>query len=205
MVTLTAMNEQLRRSTALMLGYDYANLSAVQEVRLSRAVVLRLELDDCQAKKLAGQPFDTGKYIAASEALERMLNGGSPEAPGAGPDHDRALIEVERSIQNLINEKDRRAAEAEASNSWREKSQAIVAAGGDPDGLAVVTPSPADGGRAQDGVHPSPPAAPAVPPQRRDDENRAKIPQSYLKQDEPWRSYLGPDGSIIAPWFNPHG
>ena len=79
-VTLTTLHEKLRRSTALMLGLDYARLTAAQSVRLDRAAMLRLELDDCQTKKLAGQPFDTNKYVAASESLERLF-GSDPETP----------------------------------------------------------------------------------------------------------------------------
>ena len=65
--------DRLRIETAAMLGYDYANLSSAQGVRVDRAAMLRLELDDCQTKKLAGQPFDMVKYIASSEALERLI------------------------------------------------------------------------------------------------------------------------------------
>jgi hypothetical protein len=90
-VTLTAMHERLRRDTAKLLGYDYANLTAAQSVRVERAAMLRLELDDCATKKLAGQPFDTVKYIAASEALERLI-GSDPEIRGA----ERALASRNR-------------------------------------------------------------------------------------------------------------
>lgn len=75
MASLSTMHENLRRSTAKMLDYDHANLTAAQSVRLDRAVMLRLELEDCQTKKLAGESFDTNKYIAASEALERLVGG----------------------------------------------------------------------------------------------------------------------------------
>jgi hypothetical protein len=84
-VTLSAMHEQLRRDTARMLGYDYAKVTAAESVRLDRAAMLRLELDDCQTKKLNGQPFDMNKYVAASEALERML---SPDGTGTDVDFE---------------------------------------------------------------------------------------------------------------------
>ena len=100
-VTLSAIHEQLRRDTAKMLGYDYANLTAAQSVRVDRAAMLRLELDDCQTKKLAGQPFDVNKYIAASEALERLV-GGQPEQTNTGPDHDAALAQVDAMLGRLI-------------------------------------------------------------------------------------------------------
>ena len=77
-ITLTALHEQLLKDTCRMLQYDINALTPAQEVRLSRAAMLRLELDDCATKKLAGQPFDTVKYIAASENLERLI-GSDPE------------------------------------------------------------------------------------------------------------------------------
>jgi hypothetical protein len=99
-ISLTDLHERLRRDTATMLNYDYDNLTAAQSVRLDRAAMLRLELDDCQAKKLAGQPFDTNKYIAASEALERMFNGGGESRPSVGVDPlcDQFLADIDRAI-----------------------------------------------------------------------------------------------------------
>ncbi len=75
---MTTMHERLRAETARLLKYDINNLSPAQSVRLDRCATLRLELSDIEASKLAGAPFDVTKYIAISEALERML-GGNPE------------------------------------------------------------------------------------------------------------------------------
>jgi hypothetical protein len=72
------MRKNLRDETAAMLKLDVNNLTAAQSVRLDRASTLRLELNDIEERKLIGAPFDTVKYIAASEALERML-GGDPD------------------------------------------------------------------------------------------------------------------------------
>lgn len=72
------MRKRLRAETAKLLKLDVNNLSPAQSVRLDRAATLRLELNDIEECKLNGAPFDTVKYIAASEALERML-GGDPE------------------------------------------------------------------------------------------------------------------------------
>ena len=92
-VTLSELHEALRRDTAKMLGYDYSNLTAAQSVRLDRAAMLRLELDDCQTKKLAGQPFDTNKYVVASESLEQLV-GGNPEQTNAAYDFTGAKAEL---------------------------------------------------------------------------------------------------------------
>jgi hypothetical protein len=76
------MRKRLREETAAMLKLDVNNLTAAQSVRLDRASTLRLELNDIEERKLIGAQFDTAKYIAASEALERML-GGNPDQPAA--------------------------------------------------------------------------------------------------------------------------
>jgi hypothetical protein len=81
----TTVHDQLRIDTCRMLKYDVNALTAAQEVRLARAVVLRLELDDIESRKLQGAPFDAGKYITISEAFERLV-GGDPEAPAATND-----------------------------------------------------------------------------------------------------------------------
>jgi hypothetical protein len=89
----TTVHDQLRIDTCRMLKYDVNALSPAQEVRLARAVVLRLELDDVESRKLQGAPFDAGKYITISEALERLV-GGNPEAPAAGHDFSGAREEL---------------------------------------------------------------------------------------------------------------
>ena len=85
---LNVMRKNLRKSTAELLKYDInAPLTAAQEVRLSRAYTLRIQIDDLETAKLnnAQHEFDTKAYVAASEALERML-GGTPEQ--TSPTHD---------------------------------------------------------------------------------------------------------------------
>lgn len=75
---LDILRENLRRDTAKMLGIDLENMTAAQEVRLARGCMIRLELDDIEARKLSNQSFDLNKYIVASEALERLV-GGNPD------------------------------------------------------------------------------------------------------------------------------
>ena len=78
-IDTAVMRKRLRAETAAMLRLDVDNLTPAQSIRLDRAATLRLELNDIEERKLIGAPFDTVKYIAASEALERML-GGDPDA-----------------------------------------------------------------------------------------------------------------------------
>jgi hypothetical protein len=82
----TSVRDQLRLDTCRLLKYDINALTAAQEVRLERAVVLRLEIDDLATKKLNNQTFDIKAYVAASEALERLF-GGEPDSP-TPPVHD---------------------------------------------------------------------------------------------------------------------
>jgi hypothetical protein len=173
-----------------MLKYDIDHLTAAQEVRLARATMLRLELDDCETKKLQGMPFDTNKYIAASEALERLV-GGTPEQ-NSGPDHDRALLQVNAMIGGLIADKQRKASAVEAECGWREEMAAILAAGGD----VRQHSNGGDTGRKPAPVEPQP----QLPLPK-----RGEIPAHYLRQDEEWRRHLDASGEIVAPYFNPHG
>jgi hypothetical protein len=82
---LSIMRDRLRKETAELLGLDIDDLTATQSIRLDRAATLRLELDDIESRKLQGATFDAVKYIAVSEALERML-GGQPEQPSSDRD-----------------------------------------------------------------------------------------------------------------------
>jgi hypothetical protein len=82
--TANILRENPRRDTAKMLGINLGNMTAAQEVRLARCCMLRLELDDIEARKLSNQQFDIKAYIAASEALERLMGGD----PVTGADGD---------------------------------------------------------------------------------------------------------------------
>jgi hypothetical protein len=73
--------DRMRKLTADLLGYDLTNLTPAQSVRLDRAAAIRLMLDDVQSRQLAGLDIDMTKFVAASEVLERMLDGGDPEQP----------------------------------------------------------------------------------------------------------------------------
>jgi hypothetical protein len=200
--------DRLRIETAAMLGFDYAALTAAQSVRVDRAAILRLELDDCQTKKLEGQPFDTNKYVATSEALERLL-GSDPETSTAH-DFSGAREELRRFFAqraDAIARRDAREAEAAiAAASWK---TACSDAPGD-DGVAHPPPSlaaPAGGGEPPPLIEPPP--VPPPPPRRieTDEEKMARVnavpvPQHYLKgPPEPWRPYVSEDGSIsTSPW-----
>jgi hypothetical protein len=91
----------LRVSTAAMLGFGAVDhLTAEQAIRTDRALTLRLVVDHLQGRQMQGGQIDVKEFVAASEALERMV-GGDPEQT-TGPDHDAALLKVETMISNLI-------------------------------------------------------------------------------------------------------
>ena len=96
---MTTMHDQLRADTCQLLRYDIANLTPAQEVRLERALVLRLEIDDLTSRKLAsaGLPFDVKSFVAASESLE-LLVGGDPEQASPTDDFADAKEELNRFL-----------------------------------------------------------------------------------------------------------
>jgi hypothetical protein len=70
---LATQARRLREDTCRQLGLDPAKLSAGDELVVSRAGALRLLISDLEAQQLAGRPIDVGKYVEASEALERIV------------------------------------------------------------------------------------------------------------------------------------
>jgi hypothetical protein len=135
---LTIMRDRLRKETAQLLGLDVNNLTATQSIRLDRAATLRLELDDIESRKLQGATFDAVKYIAVSEALERML-GGNPEQPNNSPDFSGAREELanflvkraERIEQRDSKLRDEIALLMEENAKLRDKLAIPVPGGGD--------------------------------------------------------------------------
>jgi voltage-gated potassium channel Kch len=71
----------LRASTITLLGYDdVEHLTAAQQIRIDRAITLRLTIDDLQARQLRGERIDVSGFVEASESLERMVGGNPLEA-----------------------------------------------------------------------------------------------------------------------------
>jgi hypothetical protein len=103
------LRARLRIDTAKMLGVDLENMTAADGVRLSRACMLRLELDDIESRKLNNQPFDVKAYVIASESLERLV-GGNPETSTTGPDFEGARQELMALLDKRANALERRMA-----------------------------------------------------------------------------------------------
>jgi hypothetical protein len=159
------LRARLRLDTAKMLGVDLENMTASQEVRLARACMLRLELDDIESRKLNNQPFDVKAYVIASESLERLL-GGQPDQPETGHDFSGARAELARLFDQraiALERRDRRR-EAEmardpdaARRELEMKIQAAIEKHSKPDvsvqmHLDNVIPDPASGDARYDGA-----------------------------------------------------
>jgi hypothetical protein len=190
-VPLAAVYEQLRRDTARMFKYDYAELTEAESVRLDRAAMLRLELEDCQTKKLAGQPFDMNKYVIASEALERML---SPDGTGTDSDFEtrfQARLQVEfadarEALSNLVagraecldwhdrRDSSRLKAEIEQLRAEIERLRAEIV---DLKKLESERPSPIPLPAETPATRPTSPQPPLPPPS-------AGIPAHYLRRND---------------------
>lgn len=162
-------------------------------------------------------------FVVASQELERLL-GGDPGRPATVFSSTESRDKLRKLIERTVLSGDAASHERDADLMWRQERAAILAAGGSiaatappdwqhapagGDGLAAVSSPAAErlsaGG---DGASALPPAAPAAPPppssaQTSPRENKPSNPPPGPR--EVWRDHLGPDGSIIAPWFNPYG
>jgi hypothetical protein len=192
--TQAKLFSSLRGSTATLLGYSDADkLTAAQQIRVDRAIALRLVIDDAQAKQMRGEQIDVKSFVAASEDLEKMCGGNLVETPATrfGASHRerlRALIEKTLATDEVAE------AERMADIYDREEMAAIIAAGGN----VEAAPAPAS----------SVPAPVALPPPRplTDIEKMDRVnskPALPPRGAEPWKAFED-DGSKTA-WFKPHG
>jgi hypothetical protein len=212
----------LRASTIALLGYNNVDpLSAAQEIRISRAISLRLIVDASQAKQLRGEPIDVKAFVEASEDLERMVPGGNPEAPIAGHDFSGAREELARLLDKRASAVERRMAmdpnKARAEFEKKlaraiEKHKTINVPGQmhmpdipDPGGGDAQCdsdhPSPPAAARSEHPVLIDPPPAPPPPPRRSVEEINSTPANPPPGPHEVWRDFIGPDGEIrTSPW-----
>jgi hypothetical protein len=208
-----AAYDRLRTETAAMFGFDVSNLTLTQGLQLDLVSLLRLEVDSMHGAVLAGETVDLKRLEMAHDMLQKLLPDKALVAPAPAPDvgeHGAAVFQVETMINGLLRAREHADVKRTADLMWREEQAAILAAGGDV--LAAVAPSVADGGRAQSGAgvsHPSgpPPSPPLTSEQKMERANNNRQPPAHYLRGEPeeWRRHIGADGSIIAPYFVPHG
>jgi hypothetical protein len=214
----SAIYNSLRASTAAMLGYsEIDQLTAAQEIRLSRAISLRLIVDTAQAAQLCGRPIDVRTFTDASESLEKLCGGD----PGALPsfDADASIAALEGTIDGILRVREQADHERDAERAWREEMAAVVAAGGNVD--LTTEHNPASGIARHDECCPHPalvapaaavggcePAEPTPPPppvlsdvEKMARANAVQPPANYLKgPDEPWRAWVDENGIRSSPW-----
>jgi hypothetical protein len=186
----------LRDETAVMFGYDLANLSLTQGLQLDLVSLLRLEVDTMQGQVLAGDTVDLNRLVMAHGMLQKMLPERALVAPAPAPESrfgPSARERLRRLIETTVLAPpvdDPVELERKAELMRREEMAAIVAAGGS------IEPAP------------SIPAPVAPPPPERPENvvpfvdataraNSTLPPAGYLKQREPWESYH--DGNSMGP------
>jgi hypothetical protein len=221
----------LRASTIALLGYgDVDTLSAAQEIRISRAISLRLIVDAAQAKQLRGEPIDVKAFVEASENLETMC-GGDPGAPAAGHDFSRAREELARLLdgraeaieRNMAREpeKFRRELEAKLARAIEKHGKPIP----DPaKGIGISYTAPAGGDARREGVVPLPALEPAAavsggvpmlivpppqpaPPPQRNETDLERLDRINAQPANPapgplpeWRRWVDENGVRTSPW-----
>jgi hypothetical protein len=206
--------ERLRRDTAKMLSIDdLENMTPADSVRLSRACMLRLELDDCETKKLNNQPFDVKAYVVASEALERLVGGDPASTAGHNDPFAGAREELARFLAGraaAIARRDARQAAALESSKHQDvpKSGPINPdpAGSDvsDSGVPHPPPSPVAAGGCDHPllISPPPPPPPASAAERAANVERLN---SQPANPEPgplpeWRRWVDENGIRTSPW-----
>jgi hypothetical protein len=183
--------EHLRATTAALLNYDDVDhLTGAQQIRLERAIALRLVIDDAQARQMRGEAIDVKAFVDASEDLERMV-GGNPASSQTrfGPDHRAPLREL---IERTVLAADVADAEHMADVMRREEAIQAQAAGVPVE--APVAPPPPEPAAEQTS---QPPSNVSYLPSRTPD---GRPPDHYTR--EPRRDHVERGGDSMMPWRN---
>jgi hypothetical protein len=196
-----AFYEHLRASTIALLGYSDANpLTPAQQIRIDRAVSLRLIVDASQAKQLRGEPVNVREFTDASESLERLC-GGQPDAPAT---HDFAGAREE--LNNFLTKR----AEALERRELRESERLAQQVATLTEELRAARQlSVPNGQSGQTEQQPAPPPDNVIP--TKDPElvrlgSRVVLPRpaaSRAESERAWRDSYGSGGAIVAPPFTP--
>jgi hypothetical protein len=186
--------KSLRVSTCALLSYDADHLTAAQQIRLDRAITLRLIVDDLQARQMRGEVIDAKSFVSASEDLERLC-GGQPEQTTTAHDFTGAKEELTRLLDRRADAIERRDEKLRDEIAAREEMAAVAAASFEP---VPIPPSPA--------VPPDLPRPNNVIPigDATERANSNLPPLHYLKDGqakEPWERYY--DGRSTGPHFWP--
>jgi hypothetical protein len=186
---------RLRAETAKMLGYDIADLTAVQTLRLDLAASLRLEIDRITALQMRGEPADLRALTSAAESLEKLLH---PEVGPTGNASEGAREEFARLLDGLAGAAEHveheettrlRAEVAELRVELaRSRAGAVPPAPTTPSAEIVpLRPDPAEVAKAREAA-------------------RIKAEMTKPRDDEPWRPFVDASGIRTSHGnFNVHG
>jgi hypothetical protein len=212
----------LRASTAKLLGYDDDDqLTAAQQIRLDRAITLRLMIDDLQARQMRAEVIDVKAFVSASEDLERMV-GGNPETSTTGHDFTGARAELMALLDQRASAIERRMArdpDAARAEFEARLARAIEQHSSRDDNLSFTHPGSSDAPQSDEGVPqpPSaapdapatrseppllidPPPAPPPPPRRSLDEINAEPSNPPARPVEEWKRWVDENGIRTSRW-----
>jgi hypothetical protein len=195
---------QARREAATLLGVDIEHLSAADSLRVDMVSALRLVIDHEQATVLDGREADLGKLNVAVQSLIGLLPGRELPQPASSRVDPREIMwqtylgmrrRGELAASYLSPQQRLEAARAKVA-----EIEAELAAGS-----TAITPPTADivppGEIADLNMKPRP--GPDDPPKRspaviESEYEEVVVSEVVLGQPEPWRPFLGGDGSIMS-------
>jgi hypothetical protein len=180
--------ERLKIETAGMLNLNVASSSLLENLQVDLVSLLRLQIDDLQAKVLSGEQVDLNRLSTALTMLRQLLperalvSAPPPPETRFGSEHRERL---RRLIEKAVRSDDEAEAERLRDVREREELAAAVAAGASVEAAKAAPPVTA-------ALPPPQRAANVVPINRPPDHYLAE----HQHRNQPWR---GGDGAIVAP------
>jgi len=185
---MTERSDDLQRSrheAALLLRLDPQNLSPSDALRCDLVATLRLSIDSAQADALEGRAADLGRLIVATESLVKLLPSEPPQPASRGPGPREIMLETYKAMRA------RGAAFGQGYDGLKLENERLRARVAELE--AAGAPAP-----VESTATPPAPAAPAPA-----SNNVVKLPPRTVDvnalppaEPEPWRAFLGPDGTI---------
>jgi hypothetical protein len=204
-----------RRESASLIGLDADNLSPADTLRCDLISALRLVIDDAGATILNGNSTDLGRLITATESLIKLLPGRELPEPASNRDdpreamwatykqmrdrgaqfgigYDGLKLRVEALTAELASKEAELAAlKAGAPTTALPAAPAVPPAGGN---VVTLSRPPTERTTERSVVSPSPPPASPV--------LGDLVMVCDPSPQEPWKSFVEPDGSIRATPFD---
>jgi hypothetical protein len=204
------MSRKLRLQTCALLKLNPENLSAGDEILVSRIGALRMLVSDAEAAQLRGERIDLPAYIAASKELEsavrvdHRMQLGTPEA------EERARAELEALFRQVIGASRKDDDDPTGLSETERLRQRIAELEEENFRLKWGDAPPSSAELSPPETQPTQPSAENVVPFASTRTADGRPPAHYLKDGQPRDHYSGGDGdggAICAPFFplNPTG